>query len=547
MARLRVKFPTGEQVFDLSQVPITFGRDKSCTVWVPDEQCSRSHCHVEFVDGKYVLVDDGSSNGTFVNEERVEKRPLADGDKVRIGTTTIFYEEPEQKAPRLVVKDEEGEREILLGPEPVTIGRSPRNKLVVSDPSVSAFHAEIVNRPEGYCLRDLKSTNGTTVNGEPIKTRDLKNGDQIRLGYANLVLTFVLPGAVVSETVELPAMSAPPEAKREEPAAPQPPAAVPVQEPKPDPAAQAVPPPEPPPPTRSTEDEGVFQLVAKGDQQEPDVVVMAPAAPKPDAVRRPKLTGSQKFTISILPGLLAAVILGGLEGAKPIPKPTLDRIQIYPIIQASLREAEAQARTGPAAKSTDTATSGRAALSPDDEQVAQLPTVVAGQPGSTQPDEEQDLPAFMRPLQPGELAKAEPPEGTVEGPEEGAPAEPPAKSQTDEGHIRRVRTSGDAAVNIGQDIGGEKEETVQEPGGLSEADSARFKKAMELYQSAVKKYERYLNQHRIGDIDEALKEIRESNDILASLAEKHPQIEKYREEAAHLKFRILKSKPVGAK
>lgn len=75
----------------------TLGRDPGCTVAVPwDPAVSRLHAEVGRLGGSWVVVDDGlSRNGTFVNGHRVTSRAaLADGDIIRIGTTTLEFREP---------------------------------------------------------------------------------------------------------------------------------------------------------------------------------------------------------------------------------------------------------------------------------------------------------------------------------------------------------------------------------------------------------------------------------------------------------------------
>ncbi len=56
-----------------------------------DDQVSRLHARFERVEDEWEIVDDGlSSNGTFVNEERLNgRRRLKDGDTLRFGSTTV--------------------------------------------------------------------------------------------------------------------------------------------------------------------------------------------------------------------------------------------------------------------------------------------------------------------------------------------------------------------------------------------------------------------------------------------------------------------------
>ena len=62
------------------------------------------------------------------------------------------------------------------------IGRLEDNDIAFENPYVSRHHVEISNDGTSFHLRDLGSTSGTFVNGEQVKHRHLKDGDQIRLG-----------------------------------------------------------------------------------------------------------------------------------------------------------------------------------------------------------------------------------------------------------------------------------------------------------------------------------------------------------------------------
>jgi predicted component of type VI protein secretion system len=64
----------------------------------------------------------------------------------------------------------------------VTIGRAPDNTIVLSDPSVSGYHARLEHRGDTYRLKDLDSTNGTRVNGIPTTETLLRFDDRIRFG-----------------------------------------------------------------------------------------------------------------------------------------------------------------------------------------------------------------------------------------------------------------------------------------------------------------------------------------------------------------------------
>src|ERR1700741_1525282 len=77
-------------------------------------------------------------------------------------------------------------KEIPLTKERTTIGRKPHNDIQIDNLAVSGEHAVIVTILNDSFLEDLGSTNGTIVNGNPIKKHFLQNNDVIELGKYKL-------------------------------------------------------------------------------------------------------------------------------------------------------------------------------------------------------------------------------------------------------------------------------------------------------------------------------------------------------------------------
>ncbi|MBK8259259.1 MAG: sigma 54-interacting transcriptional regulator [Polyangiaceae bacterium] len=67
------------------------GREDGCQIVLGDAKVSRRHARFESKDGDWILVDLGSSHGTYVNRERVTSRTLADGDHVQLGDTLLRF------------------------------------------------------------------------------------------------------------------------------------------------------------------------------------------------------------------------------------------------------------------------------------------------------------------------------------------------------------------------------------------------------------------------------------------------------------------------
>lgn len=86
-------------------------------------------------------------------------------------------------------------KEITLSKERTTIGRKPHNDIQIDNLAVSGEHAVIVTILQDSFLEDLGSTNGTVVNGQPIKKHFLQNNDVIELGKYRLKYVNEAPAA----------------------------------------------------------------------------------------------------------------------------------------------------------------------------------------------------------------------------------------------------------------------------------------------------------------------------------------------------------------
>jgi len=83
--------------------------------------------------------------------------------------------------------ERKGERLEILRKR-VGIGRADDNLLAFDDASVSGHHCEIVRDGDVYTLRDLGSTNGTTINGAPVQEGTLKPKDLFAAGGVEIMI-----------------------------------------------------------------------------------------------------------------------------------------------------------------------------------------------------------------------------------------------------------------------------------------------------------------------------------------------------------------------
>jgi pSer/pThr/pTyr-binding forkhead associated (FHA) protein len=83
--------PLKDQVVVLEKSVTTIGSVPGNDVILADTGVSRKHVGIRKVDGEYELADFGSTNGVFVNGEKLPRKRLAVGDIIRVGTTEIVF------------------------------------------------------------------------------------------------------------------------------------------------------------------------------------------------------------------------------------------------------------------------------------------------------------------------------------------------------------------------------------------------------------------------------------------------------------------------
>jgi hypothetical protein len=92
--------------------------------------------------------------------------------------------EGEEHAPAFIVLPDN--RRIAVADEVLTIGRLPECSIPITDPNASRRHAQVRRDGDVVYLLDLGSTNGTKVNGSPVRQHRLENGDVITIGTTAL-------------------------------------------------------------------------------------------------------------------------------------------------------------------------------------------------------------------------------------------------------------------------------------------------------------------------------------------------------------------------
>ncbi|MFO0680428.1 MAG: adenylate/guanylate cyclase domain-containing protein [Sandaracinus sp.] len=133
MPRISIIAPEGRAEADLLPHN-TLGRHPNNTVQILDRIVSKEHCHIDLVDGRYVLRDLGSLNGSFVNGERITERVLSPGDEISIGSTRIVFDPDGAAArprasgqmPQPVIQPAAPPQQGMLPPGPAAYPQAPQ-------------------------------------------------------------------------------------------------------------------------------------------------------------------------------------------------------------------------------------------------------------------------------------------------------------------------------------------------------------------------------------------------------------------------------------
>lgn len=83
--------------FVLSSAVTTIGRHAESTIVLDDITVSRRHSEIHKTEGRYLVKDAGSLNGTYVNQERVDVAELRQGDELQVGKFHLIFLESADK------------------------------------------------------------------------------------------------------------------------------------------------------------------------------------------------------------------------------------------------------------------------------------------------------------------------------------------------------------------------------------------------------------------------------------------------------------------
>ncbi len=165
---------------------LKIGRENSNDIVINEPRISRNHAIVtDLGNGTFEVKDLGSTNGTFVNGQRITTQIIRQSDKLEVaGCLVKWFEVITSPKEEKTAINEQPFAKIL---KTITIGASPENNLVIQNNFVSAHHAKISLLKNGdYFIQDLGSSNGTFINGIQIMAKNFAKTDVVKIASANL-------------------------------------------------------------------------------------------------------------------------------------------------------------------------------------------------------------------------------------------------------------------------------------------------------------------------------------------------------------------------
>lgn len=229
MARLILSLRGRElDKFLLSQGKVIIGRSPDCDIAIDNTAISRQHASIEYKNGEYYLNDLGSSNGTFLNGDKIDElAALTPGDNIGVAKFTLAFQETPQaevqklmggindleatvvvdaermakamvdtgggsalSGPRklVVLKGSSNTKELPIERDVITLGKDQGCDLIIPGFRVSKIEATLTHEKNKYLLNPLGKT--VKINNLKINTKtELAVGDTFTIGKTYVAFT----------------------------------------------------------------------------------------------------------------------------------------------------------------------------------------------------------------------------------------------------------------------------------------------------------------------------------------------------------------------
>ncbi len=211
--RIRVKDIGRKTIVNISQEPITIGRDPGSRIVIEDRAASRKHGVFRWEGDAFIYQDLSSSNGSLLHGQKVDQVTLSHGDCICIGDAELLLELTDGAlleddtdrtpiaAPASAPATSSTATSVTTAPTGpclayqhggidhwipavgrVVIGRAEEADVTIEDNRISSKHAVLLEQDGEWYMSDLGSGNGIVVGQQRVKKLELRDGVQFRIG-----------------------------------------------------------------------------------------------------------------------------------------------------------------------------------------------------------------------------------------------------------------------------------------------------------------------------------------------------------------------------
>lgn len=165
---------------------LTVGRSPQNDIVIDNKKVSSSHARFKILNDEIILEDVGSTNGTYVNGEKIASQKVTANDIIIFSKNHTFDWKQLEELLKTdqPVKSERAERvhTKIKEKEVINIGRGSDNDIVINNIKVSRKHAKLEKSSGEWYIEDLGSSNGTFINGEKIRRARITPKDVLTMG-----------------------------------------------------------------------------------------------------------------------------------------------------------------------------------------------------------------------------------------------------------------------------------------------------------------------------------------------------------------------------
>jgi pSer/pThr/pTyr-binding forkhead associated (FHA) protein len=191
---LKLHFKDNRQpAFWVTEKMYTIGSSAENQLVIDDDKVDALHAKLIAENDKFLLKDNNSSTGCFINGQRITQKEIVPGDIIKLGITELIVLDPRRlqedanhviSAPWRLVSESNwlaGKTFVVPAERVIIVGRSEQCDITIPGTHLSRKHAELSIKGNQLLVKDLGSSNGTYLNDKAVDEALANNGDRLRI------------------------------------------------------------------------------------------------------------------------------------------------------------------------------------------------------------------------------------------------------------------------------------------------------------------------------------------------------------------------------